>query len=296
LRGVLTPLWFSLVPVTIVGLIVGWQCRPISQRHTLVFAWCYEVAMTPVNLRLIKEYLGYQRRLRALLVGGAVVLPGLVAWAIAGSSAGSGLDVGTWWPLWMVIVATVWGEVAFARPVPGPGAARVAQLEPRRLADYLARRWQWVPVAASAVAVAAWVAVLFIPLVDRDADTPSAFDVATGVALAVAVPLIVFCVGTWVVRRPQPVVSADVLTADDAVRAASVRTLATVGTTIVLIDVAGGLIPWSVFHGAVDALVAVGVTVALLLAWLSWSAHDVWARPRHRPARPRPSTRTGAAS
>lgn len=287
-----TPLWLSLIPVVVVGLIVAWQCRPVPTARTRLFAWCYGVTMTPATLRLIGEYLAYQRRLRALLVGAAFVLPGLVTLALAGGTASGGAEVSTWWPLWMIPVATVWGEVSFARPAPAPGVARVAQLVPRRLADYLAPRWRRAPVAAGFAAVAAWASALLIPLVDSGADTPGGPDVALGIAFGLLVPLGVFGVGAYLVRRPQPVVSASLVAADDAVRAASLRTLATVGTTILLLDVVVGLVSWAdAAQGPGDVLLAVGVVIALVLALLSWSAHNVWARPSRLAARPRPGSR-----
>ena len=148
-------------------------------------------------------------------------------------------------------------------------------------------------MAAGAAAVAVWASALLIPLADTDAGTPDASDVALGVVLGLLVPLAVYGVGTYLVRRPQPVVSPALVGADDAVRAASVRTLATVGTTILLIDVAGGLVPWAaVAHGLGDLLLTVAVAVALVLAALSWSAHNVWSRPH--PGRGRPAA-AGAA-
>ncbi len=260
-----------------------------TRPRTRLFAWCYGVAMTPANLRLIGEYLAYQRRLRALLVGAAFVLPGLVPLALAGGTASGGPGVSSWWPLWMMLVVTVWGELSFARPAPAPGAARVAQLVPRRPADYLAPRWRQAPVVGGVAAVAAWASVLLIPLVDAGADTPGGPDVALGIAFGLLVPLGVYGVGTYLVRRPQPVVSAGLVAADDAVRAASLRTLATVGTTILLLDMVGGLASWAdAARGPADVLLAVAVVVALVLALLSWSAHDVWDRPRQPGAGPRP--------
>ena len=83
--------------------------------------------------------------------------------------------------------------------------------------------------------------------------------------------------------------SPDLVGADDAVRAASVRALATVGVTIVLLDAAGGLVLWTrAADGAGDVAVAAVTVVLVVLGFATWSARTVWSRARHPASRPRP--------
>jgi hypothetical protein len=272
-----------LIPAVALGAIVAWLCRPTSERRALRFARSYCVDTTAPNLRLFREYLTYQRRLRALLGGGAFVLPGLLAWAVRGSEYATEAGSSWTWLLWGVMVGTVWGELSFARPHPAPGAPRTALLARRSLADYLDPWWRWAPVVAGAAAAAGWLSAWSIPAGDGNLPPPSDLDVAAGVVLGVLVPPVVLATAAYLVGRPQPVVRADMIAADDAVRASSVRTLATVGTTMLLLDLAGALIHWAgPLDGAGDILLATAMCVIAALAVASWTAHGT--RPR-RPLR-----------
>lgn len=276
--------WPSLLVVAAVGLIVAVQCRRVAARQVRLFAWCYGVAMSPPSLGLIAEYLTYQRRLRALLGGAALLLPALVPWAVGGRYVNPPLSFSFTSFLWGIGTATVWGEYSFARPAPAPGAPRAALLDRRNLSDYLPRPWLWAPIAGGALAVVAWGVVPFLP-----AGEASSLDIAAGVTLGVVVPPLVLGLGTFLVRRPQPVVSPGLVDADDAVRAASVRALATVGTTIVLLGAVEGLMLWApAADGAGDLAVGTLALAVVVLAFASWSARSVWSRARRPAARPRP--------
>lgn len=284
-----TTVLLTLIPVFVVGAIATWLCRPVPRRQTLVFLWCYRLAMSPLNLRVAADYLTYQRRLRALLGAGALLLPQLVSWAVTGHDPAEGPFTPGWtWLLWGVVAATVWGELSFGRPTPAPGATRAALLASRRLGDYLPRRWVWAPVAAGLAAAAAWASVGLIPGTWLDVE-PGALDVAFGLGLGLLVPPVVLGTGAYIVARPQPVVSVDLVATDDALRAAAVRALATIGTTIALLDLAGALIWWAYpLDGIGDIALAALIVTTALLAYLSWLARGIWARSRHAPARPAP--------
>lgn len=280
----MSPVWPSLLVVAFICLIVAVQCRRVPTRQAQLFAWCYGVAMTAPSLGFVAEYLTYQRRLRALLGGGALLIPALVPWAIGGAYDNRPLQLSFTSFLWGIVAATVWGEYSFARPTPAPGAPRAALLDRRNLADYLPRPWLWAPVAGGVAAVVAWGVVPFLAATET-----SGVAIAAGVALGVVVPPLVLGVGTYLVRRPQPVVAPDLVGADDAVRAASVRTLATVGATIVLLDAAGGFFLWTrSADGAGDLVVGALTVAAMVLGFASWSARNVWSRARHPASRPRP--------
>lgn len=104
---------------------------------------------------------------------------------------------------------------------------------------------------------------------------PTAGEVATGIAVAAAVPALVALACRWIVRRPQPLVDHDLVVADDAVRVASVRRIAAMGLVLALFNLAGAL--WRYTHtmeGYSDTLPLAGVSVVLGMAWVAWSARS----------------------
>ena len=159
---------------------------------------------------------------------------------------------------------------------------------PRRLPDYLPARLRWAlrlaGVASLAVGVAGWA-------VDQPAGDASRFttvsadaSIVLGVAGAVIAGLVELLQIT-IVRRPQPVVAADLLEADDAIRASSVHSLAGAGLGMVVLIVAtvmtrlinvNGRLPFGL--GAAPFV----LFVAGLLGWRYYS-HRAWRVRRPDP-------------
>jgi hypothetical protein len=142
--------------------------------------------------------------------------------------------------------------------------------------------------AAGALAAAVWGGVALLPPGPAGGTGPARAGgptIAAGVAFALLVPLLVGGAQRWILRRPQPLVAPELVAADDAVRAASVRNVAALGSAHVLLGLAAGLLQHVevVDVTAVDWLFGVAAGACLLLALVSW-----WSRAWWRPVRRQP--------
>jgi hypothetical protein len=243
--------------------------------------------------RFIASYLTTGRRLRVALVIVALVAPVPIAAAL-GHSAGDRFSTSWTVILWACLAGTVGAELAVTRPT---GPEGVASLVPREPSGYLSRPLRWGPAAAGALAAIVWAGVPFLPGDHTSAGTASlradGVSIAAGIVFAAIVPLVVVGAQRWILRRPQPLVAPELVAADDAVRAASVRNLAAVGSVMVLLNLAGGLFQYlkAVDIWALDWLFGAGVAVSLGLAAISW-----WSRTWWRPVRRQPFTLSGASA
>ncbi|HEV7762342.1 MAG TPA: hypothetical protein VGO78_25210 [Acidimicrobiales bacterium] len=256
--------------------------RPASVHDVDEFAKWSGLTTTPASRRFIAHHLATGRRLRVVLVLAAIVVPPLVGIALGGS--GNELPTGWTGVLWACMAGTLWAELSVTR-IAGP--ARAALLVPRRPADYLSPLLQWAPVVAGALAALVWAGAGLLP----DPDTAGVARLQAGgstvvanLVLALVVPLVTVGAQRWIVRRPQPLVDPDLMAADDAGRGASMRNLAAIGTAVVLLNLAGGLIQYvyALDVTPVDWLCGAGVAVSLGLASISWSSRNIW-RPTRRP-------------
>lgn len=280
----------GLAPVAIllVVMLIGYMLRQATGSDVADFAARSGLdAPGPTARRFIAHHLTTGRRLRVVLVIGALIVPNVVAEAIAPSPDGN-VSASWSWMLWACMAGTLWAELSVTRPT---GRARVASLVPREPEAYLGRPLRWGPLAAALVATGVWIGVAFLPAertggpgasAGDAAERASGLDIAIGIAFVLVVPLVVVLAQRWILRRPQPLVAPDLVAADDAVRAASVRNLAAVGTALVLLYLAGGLLQYVevVEDTTVDWSAGLASTLCLALAIVSW-----WSRAWWRPVR-----------
>ncbi len=257
--------------------------------ESVTWARDHGLVLTAASQPFVAAYLTTGRQLRRVCgIGGLVVA--------ASVTAATGIDLhvpGLVWILVGYLVGCFWAEVALTR-LP-TGTQRTASLAPRRVREHLPRRM----VAAQVVfpAASAVLAVVAIALLDdhhlatQPVLTTTSFDVTTTAAVVRAgvvgsgILSVLAMSGVWLlqrhlIRRPRPVVAADLLAADDAMRISSTHLLSGSGLCIVSLLVATQLICISLAtHGAWSAVSVIGALLALLVAWF------VFAMWRNRPWR-----------
>lgn len=182
--------------------------------------------VTPDTGNQVIAYLATTRRWR---VAGLLValLIGLTWLVLAGAGGVSSLQLLAGW----FIGATI-AEARLARKP--AGARRSASLQLRAPAAYLSRAGRAaLPVAlAASLGLAAATAVI----VASDPDSgPAGPAVPAGLAVSAVLLVtgVVWVVGRRVLRRPQPVLPADQLAADDAIRSRSLHAHSGAGTALV---------------------------------------------------------------
>jgi hypothetical protein len=277
----------AVIPLLALLLIVR-LCRPASTRDVDDFAAQSGLTTSPTSRRFIAHHLTTGRRLRVVLVTAAVVVPSLMAVAIGDSPESAPVS----WSgvLWAYMAGTLWAELSVTRPT---GTARVASLVPRDPPAYLGRALRWGPPAAGLLAAVVWTGVAWLPagLADSGIRRADGRAIVAAVVFALLVPLLTVGAQRWILRRPQPLVDPELVAADDAVRAASVRNLAAVGGSVVLLGLASGLFQYAeiVDAVAVDWVFGIATAMSLGLALLSW-----WSRAWWHPVQRQPFPLAGA--
>ena len=265
----------------------------LLQRPTdaMVERWAdaYGLELTPGNRPMVTWYLVNARRLRRCGAIAGLLLPAPVAAALGGrASSGSML-----WALVGYLVGALWAEVALGRPLPaGPAQA---SLLTRRLSDYSPPwlRWAQRGVGLSAVLLSVLVAVLDARPLPAELDLyPSAAAALGSGLVALVVAITTEVAQRWLVARRQPVVSRDLLAADDAIRSQSVISIGGAGLAILLLLM--GPLLWSLNFCDVSFLRHIAPIPAILCLIGSLV---VWARLGHwrwRVERPGAATLAGA--
>jgi hypothetical protein len=246
--------------------------------------------LTPDNRPLIARYL---RRARLFRTWGAIagaLVPSLIDYVVNGrvQVLGIGTD-GESAPLGFgsIFVGYLAGAVLCeASLVRRPqGTRRVAALHRRELPAYLpgwvigAQRVAAAGVAAGSIAIAA------VPF-PEGTSKPSGLSLAVSALLVLAFGAGLETVERWLVRRPQPFVALDLVAADDALRAQSIRAVAGAGLALLLLLSCGASLALqaSDVDALQDAMVAPAV-VCLVLSLLAYAGITDGAWRVHRPTR-----------
>jgi hypothetical protein len=243
---------------------------PVRRERLERFATTFGVTVTTTNGRELIRYLERTRRYRSLggvlgwMLGLTVPVLGAFAakevWAIGGYLAGALL-----------------AELRTASAPPsGP---RTASLVPRRVADYVSPTARFVLPVLSALALAVLAFRVRYPL--GDAEALDARLIAVSVALLAAV---VTLVRRHIVARPQRVALAELVAADDAVRASSMQTITGAGAALLCLAIVSALdgVDRAAVPDPFGWLLSGGMAVFPLLATVSWLGLRHWGRPvRH---------------
>jgi hypothetical protein len=240
-----------------VGIAAGVAFGPVSRRAVERFARRQRLQITADNGDQIIRYLATTRRWRSAGVAAAWVLAiATTVFYPLGTRGNLGLFAG-----WLA--GALIAEVRVAHL--GHGVRRAASLQRRGPERYLSRSaWALVPAAAGlAVAVAAATA-------GAAASGWAAPDwwAAVWPVVALTTAGAIRAVQRVVVRRAQPLVAADALAADDAIRSRSLHVLSGGGAALVLLCVLaqlGALHP--VDTTAIEEWRWVGLVLSLILGW-----------------------------
>jgi hypothetical protein len=255
------------------GMLVWGLVRalvPPSQRALIRWAARYGLHLSDGNRSVISSYL---QRTRSLQLGGAGV--GWIATGFFVTGVGQFVPLfGI--PLMMAIAGYLLGaviaEAIFLREFAAPTGVRSAALTPRGLVDYMPRLTVWALRGLPALLVV--LAVLYA-LTPKHAETPS--DVSAPFVLAASALLVVvaFTVDRLlqaIVARPQPAINAELMAADDAIRASSIHALSGAGVGLVLVGIGAVLfaLQYASTNDALGAWLGYPATLAILLSLVSW--------------------------
>jgi hypothetical protein len=216
-------------------LLIIWRVARYDREQDLrSWSAAYGVAITAGNAEFLRGYLRTGRRLRFVCSLAGLLLPPLVSQAVDPSSR---TDVSFFGLVVGYMVGSLWAELALVRP---SGAdVRVATLSPRRLEEYLPGRLRWGLWVVAGLALVLSVAGT---VVDEQVEPAWSFGGPPVLLIGVCSILLAAAVEAaqrWILRRPQPFVSADLVAADDAVRSSSIHALAGSGICCLLLLLAG---------------------------------------------------------
>ena len=250
------------------GLVLA--VRPPSPRSMTRWAARYGLRLSDKNRSLIGRYL---QRTRSLQMAGA----GL-GWIITRLFIA---DTGQFVPLFGIpllmaiagyLLGAVIAEAAFLRQFGAQSGVRSASLTPRALLDYVPVLSVWalriLPAVLMVLAVAYVVAPKHAPT-PGDASVPLVLGAS---ALLIVVALAVERLLQVIVARPQPATDADLMAADDAIRASSIHALSGAGVGIVLVGIGAVLFALQ-YASSDDSLrewLGYPATLAILLSLVSW--------------------------
>ncbi|MGY6502731.1 MAG: hypothetical protein ACXIVQ_17780 [Acidimicrobiales bacterium] len=204
-------------------VLVGLAIRAYRRSGASADAWARERELTldDENRAMVVSYLQTSRSLRVLGVLAGPMVALVVALAVGEASL---VPSYMWLPAAVAgyMVGIVVAEVLLPRP-----KSQRAAVRPRRLPDYLSP-WALRSQRRAAVGAGA-LAAIAVAVPTRE---PAWVSISGRVAIFVGVLVVVASaegIQRWLIRRPQPVVSAALLEADDAIRRQSVHSIAGAG-------------------------------------------------------------------
>jgi len=263
------------------GVILG--VRPPGERPTTRWAARYGLALTAANRSLVAHY---RRRTRSLQLVGA----GLGWLAIALFVALTGLNIPVFGVSLLVTIAgyllgAVIAETTFLRPFGPRTGIRSASLVPRALLDYVPLLTVWALRTLPLVIIGLAVVYVVMPKLQLNAGDPNLALVIGLTAVLVIFALSVEQVLRMIVGRPQPVVDAGLVAADDAIRASSIHALSGAGIGTLLVGIAGALfwLGYATSAGSLSQPLSFLGTLMILLSLVSWIVlgHPRTWRVRH---------------
>jgi len=261
----------------VAGLLAS--LRAPSEVRLGVWARRYGLDLTAANRPVVA---GYLRLTRALQVGGATA-GWLVSPVYVGLFRRPFLLGDSWVALALggYLAGAVIAEVLVARSHLAPRGIRFAALTPRVLSDYIRPATSWSLRILPVVTVVLAGAYAALPK-----DPSRTLDPAVMLVAAASLVMVLFALAVeWflrrIVARQQPVVTADLVAADDAVRASSIHALSAGAIALLLLSAGWVLVSAgsvSSVGGLSQTLVWLGVVtdVAALAAWAVLAHPRTW--------------------
>lgn len=213
--------------VAVWALVVSQRSR---KRAKVPTEWvrAHRLAETPETLALASSYLQRRRTLRNRCVLVAIVVPLAIELAVRGSFTISLLPI-----MGAYAVGTLWAELTLTRP---RGEVTRASLTTRQVSRYLSPTWLWIQRIAAVVAFASLAApTQMTQRAPGDVQLPSDSSSWLWAAAAVGITVVAEIAEWWIVRRPQPAATPELIAADDAIRSTSVHAIAGVVVAVLVI-------------------------------------------------------------
>lgn len=265
-------LLITAIYVAVLAALVTPGMFPVKEREVEAFERDYGLRTSPEVRRFLRYYLTAGNRLRRLAFVAVIVVPPVASAAFWGTSGY--VDPISTPVVVALMVATLLAELTLGRSA-GRSSTRVASLRRRDLSAYLSRTLRYTPSVVGVAAAATWMGTLGLSESNRPSvwTNPTRSEVATALVFAAAVPVLVALSCRWIVRRPQPLVDPDLVAADHAVRAASVRRIAAMGSAVALVNLAGALFHHaSASAGRAHFAFTTAAILTVMLAAAAWSS------------------------
>jgi hypothetical protein len=268
---------FAIVPFLIgltpgLGLLAwGLVVLALRPRSGSLDGWAarYLLTLTDANRPVVARYLRRSRGLRILGAGlGWLLSPLLIALTGQGIPLfGASLLAAT---LGYMIAAVI-AEATLARPFSTATEVRVASLTARALPDYVSTLSLWSLRILAAITIA--LALIFVAA-PKHSYTPADPSLALVMCAALLLAVFAFAVERvllLIVDRPQPAIGADLMAADDAIRASSIQSLMGAGVGMLLVGIGAELFWLQLTTPAESLRQVLGwlATIAVLLGLLS---------------------------
>lgn len=276
---------FVLLLILVLGAVFVSRAYADTDR-TAVEEWAdaHSLRLTEGNRPMVFWYLRNARVLRTFGVLAGFFVPGLVVWALGGT----GSSPAPWvWVLVGYFCGALYAEISLRRPRP---TGRTVTVVARDLSWYLPRRLILAQRVLAGVAVVTAAAALVVPLdPSAGAATTSRWPGLAAAVTAAVVLAIAMAAERWVIERAQPFTDADLLAADDAIRAQSVHSLAGSALGASILVLAGAF--WLLATSDVQILrwtmwIPAVVSPILALVAVLYYGHRAWRVRRPEPALP----------
>lgn len=264
--------------------------RAPSDTRLRSWASRYGLELTEANRPVVA---GYVRRTRIFQTAGAAI--GWLASPVYVGIIGRPFPLGGNWVVLTVggfLLGAVTAEATFLRRPRAGAGVRSAALVPRALPDYLPSATTWalrIPPLLT-VGIAALYAAVPKDL-HRSADEPGVVLLLVVSIMLVGFAVVVEGILRAIVARPQPVVSHDLVGAEDAIRASSIHTLSAAAVAVLLLGAGWALVT----VGTVTSIeplrqvmlwLGVVTDVMAVVAWVALGHPRAW-RVQHQAPQPR---------
>jgi hypothetical protein len=273
----------ALVFIVIGGFILTTAFVPVTGSQVDDFAQAYHLTPSPTSRRMIRHQLTLGKRIRNLLIVDALVLPPLFVVAFFGS-IGEAFNLLAIIPVTLgcAVVGAAITELVASRPS-ASSSRRVAVLVPREPASYLSKVMRWWPPIGAAATVVALAATQLVHVDPATDDRPSVAWMAIASVVVIIVPSATVVISRWIVRRPQPFLSADLISTDNALREATIRRISGLAGATVGVFLAAAFFALANAVGAPNGTVfGLGGIASAIAAITSFGARQLVPPPERK--------------